>query len=92
VELMGRNAGWIALHAGIAGGADIILIPEIPYDLDVITEKVKERNRKGKRFSIIVVAEGARPKGGDIVVQRVVKESSDSDSSWRRWVCPGISN
>ena len=77
VELMGRNAGWIALHAGVAGGADIILIPEIPYDLDVITEKVKERNRKGKRFSIIVVAEGARPKGGGIVVQRVVKESSD---------------
>lgn len=77
VELMGRNSGWIALHAGVAGGADIILIPEIPYDLDVITEKVKERNRKGKRFSIIVVAEGARPNGGEIVVQRVVKESSD---------------
>jgi 6-phosphofructokinase 1 len=77
VELMGRNAGWIALHAGVAGGGDIILIPEIPYDVDIIAEKVKERNRKGKRFSIVVVAEGAKPKGGDIVIQRIVKESSD---------------
>jgi len=77
VEVMGRNAGWIALYSGVAGGADIILIPEIPYDLDVIVERVKERNRKGKRFSIIVVAEGAKPKGGDVVVQRVVKEASD---------------
>ena len=77
MEVMGRNAGWIALHAGVAGGADIILIPEIPYNLNVIAERVKERNRKGKRFSIIVVAEGAKPKGGDVVVQRVVKESSD---------------
>lgn len=77
VEVMGRNAGWIALHAGVAGGADIVLIPEIPYDVNVIAEKVKERNRKGKRFSIIVVSEGAKPKGGDVVVQRVVKESTD---------------
>ena len=74
VEVMGRNAGWIALYAGVAGGADIILIPEIPYDLNVIVERVKERNRKGKRFSIIVVAEGAKPKGGEVVVQRVVKK------------------
>jgi ATP-dependent phosphofructokinase / diphosphate-dependent phosphofructokinase len=77
VEVMGRSAGWIALHAGVAGGADIILIPEIPYDVNVIAEKVKERNRKGKRFSIIVVAEGAKPKGGDVVVRRVIKESTD---------------
>jgi 6-phosphofructokinase 1 len=77
VELMGRNAGWIALHAGVAGGGDIILIPEIPYKVDVIAKKVKERSRKGKRFSIVVVAEGAKPKGGDIVIQRIVKESSD---------------
>lgn len=77
VEVMGHNAGWIALHAGIAGGGDIILIPEIPYDHNVIAGKVNERNRKGKRFSIVVVAEGARPKGGDRVVQRIVKESSD---------------
>jgi ATP-dependent phosphofructokinase / diphosphate-dependent phosphofructokinase len=77
VEVMGRNAGWIALHAGIAGGADVILIPEIPYDINVIVEKVKERNNRGKRFSIIVVAEGAKPKGGEVVVQRVVKKSTD---------------
>jgi ATP-dependent phosphofructokinase / diphosphate-dependent phosphofructokinase len=77
VEVMGHNAGWIALYSGVAGGADIILIPEIPYDLDIIVERVKERNRKGKRFSIIVVAEGAKPKGGNVVVQRVVKEASD---------------
>ncbi|MBN1505380.1 MAG: ATP-dependent 6-phosphofructokinase [Sedimentisphaerales bacterium] len=77
VELMGRTAGWIALHAGVAGGGDIILIPEIPYDLDVVVGKVRNRTKKGKRFSIIVVAEGAKPKGGDVVVQRIVKESTD---------------
>ena len=77
VEVMGHNAGWIALHSGIAGGGDIILIPEIPFDLDIIADKVKERSRIGKRFSIVVVAEGAKPKGGDIVIQRIVKESSD---------------
>lgn len=77
VEVMGHHAGWIALHSGIAGGGDIILIPEIPYDVEIIAEKVKERSRKGKRFSIVVVAEGAKPKGGDIVIQRIVKESSD---------------
>ncbi len=77
VEVMGRRAGWIALHAGVAGGGDIVLIPEIPYELDVVVEKVKDRNRKGRRFSIVVVAEGAAPKGGQAVVQRVVKESTD---------------
>ena len=77
VEVMGHNAGWIALHSGIAGGGDIILIPEIPYNLDYIAEKVRERHRRGKKFSIIVVAEGAKPKGGDVVIQRIVKESSD---------------
>lgn len=77
IEVMGHKAGWIALHSGIAGGGDIILIPEIPYDINIIAEKVKERNRKGRRFSIVVIAEGARPKGGDVVIQRIVKESSD---------------
>jgi phosphofructokinase-like protein len=77
VEVMGHNAGWIALHSGIAGGGDIILMPEIPYDAEIISEKVRERSRKGKRFSIVVVAEGAKPKGGDIVIQRIVKESTD---------------
>jgi 6-phosphofructokinase 1 len=77
VEVMGRRAGWIALHSGVAGGGDIILIPEIPYRIDVIAEKVRERNKKGKRFSIVVVAEGAKPEGGDVVIQRIVQESSD---------------
>jgi len=77
VEVMGHNAGWIALHAGVAGGGDIVLIPEIPYDVDIIAEKVKERSRRGRRASIVVVSEGAKPKGGDIVIQRTVKESTD---------------
>ena len=77
IEVMGRTAGWIALHAGVAGGGDIILIPEIPYDIDVIVSKVRDRTKKGKRLSIIVVAEGAKPRGGDVVVQRIVKESTD---------------
>ena len=77
VEVMGRKAGWIALYSGVAGGGDIILIPEIPYDINAIVEKVKDRNRKGKRFSIMVVAEGARPKGGDVVVKRIIKGSPE---------------
>lgn len=77
IEVMGHNAGWLALHSGIAGGGDIILIPEIPYDINQIAQKVKERNKKGKRFSIVVVSEGAKPKGGNVVIQRMVKESSD---------------
>ena len=52
VEVMGHKAGWIALHAGVAGGGDIILIPEIPYDVNIIAKKVKERNKKGRRFSL----------------------------------------
>jgi 6-phosphofructokinase 1 len=77
VEVMGHRAGWVALYSGVAAGGDIILIPEIPYDINIIAEKVKERNKKGKRFSIVVVAEGAKPKDGDIVIQRIVRESSD---------------
>ena len=65
LEVMGRDAGWIALHAGIAGGADVILIPEIPYDIEAVAGKVRERNQRGVRFSILVVAEGARPSGGE---------------------------
>ena len=77
VEVMGRSAGWIALHAGVAGGGDIILIPEIPYDIDCVVEKVRERSKKGKRFSIVVVAEGAKPKGGDVVIKKIVKDSAE---------------
>ena len=65
VEVMGRNAGWIALQAGMAGGGDIILIPEMPFDYDVICSKILERRSRGKQFSIIVAAEGAYPEGGE---------------------------
>ncbi|MFO7964082.1 MAG: ATP-dependent 6-phosphofructokinase [Desulfobacterales bacterium] len=64
VEVMGRYAGWIALNAGLASTADAILIPEIPYDINKVAEKVKDRDRSGRYFSIIVTAEGARPVGG----------------------------
>lgn len=64
VEVMGRHVGWIALHSGIAGGADVILIPEIPFDMNKIAEKVIERERSGNTFCIVVVAEGAAPRGG----------------------------
>jgi len=77
VEVMGRYAGWLALYAGVAGGGDIIIIPELPYDIKKVCERVKERNRRGKRFSIVVIAEGARPKNGDMVVKKIVKDSTD---------------
>jgi 6-phosphofructokinase 1 len=68
VEVMGRYAGWIALHAGVAGGADVILIPEIPYDVDKVAKCIRDRDAWGARFSIVVVAEGARPKDGALSV------------------------
>jgi len=77
IEVMGRRAGWIALHSGVAGGGDIVLLPEIPYDIEAVVAKVKERGRRGRKFSIVVVAEGARPKGGDVVIKRVVEKSPD---------------
>ncbi len=77
LEVMGRYAGWIALYAGAAGGADVILIPEIPYQLNVICDEVRKRAQYGKRFSLVVVAEGAKANGGKIIVERIVKESMD---------------
>jgi 6-phosphofructokinase 1 len=74
VEVMGRYAGWIALYAGIAGGADVILIPEIPYDIERVCEKVRLREQAGRHFSIVVVAEGARPIGGEMVFQQHADE------------------
>jgi ATP-dependent phosphofructokinase / diphosphate-dependent phosphofructokinase len=68
VEVMGRYAGWIALHAGVAGGADVVLIPEIQYNLDKIAARLRERESFGARFSIVVVAEGASPVGGKMTV------------------------
>jgi len=66
VEVMGRYAGWIALHAGVAGGADVILVPEIPYDLAKVAQCIRDRDAWGARFSIVVIAEGARPKDGQV--------------------------
>lgn len=69
-EVMGRYAGWIALTAGIAGGADVILIPEIEYDIERVVAAIHKRHGRGVSFSILVVAEGAKPKGGDYAVER----------------------
>jgi 6-phosphofructokinase 1 len=79
VEVMGRQAGWIALFAGVAGSADAILIPEIPYRIEKVCEKIQERERAGRHFSIVVAAEGARPVGGE----PVVVESARPDRSVR---------
>ncbi len=69
VEVMGRYAGWIALHAGVAATADAILIPEIPFDIDAVCDKIMDREAHGRRFSIVVVAEGAHRIGGSMVVK-----------------------
>jgi phosphofructokinase-like protein len=78
VEVMGRYAGWLALCSGLAGGGDIILIPEIPYRMDAICEAVKQRNYEGKNFSIVVVGEGAKPEGGQMVVKKRVEGSPEA--------------
>ena len=75
LEVMGRYTGWIALEAGLAGGADVILIPEKPFDINEICEYIKRRQERGRNFSLIVVAEGAKPKGGaEIVYSETVDE------------------
>jgi phosphofructokinase-like protein len=68
VEVMGRNAGWIALHSGVAGGADVILIPEIPFDIEEVCRLIGRRHGRGRYFSIVVAAEGAMPKEGTMSV------------------------
>lgn len=68
LEVMGRDAGFIALHSGLAGTADVILIPEIPYDINKVCEKIMTRDRAGRHFSIVVVAEGASPRGGTVTL------------------------
>jgi len=66
IEMMGRHSGWIALHSGMAGDAHVILIPEIPFDLEIVSRRLEERNQRGDKFSIVVVAEGAVPRGGEM--------------------------
>lgn len=75
VEVMGRDAGHVALYAGIAGGADVVLVPEHRFDIDAIIDRIKRRRQSGKTFSIIVVAEGARPEGRE---QVVISEKTDA--------------
>jgi phosphofructokinase-like protein len=77
IEVMGRYVGWLALYSGIAGGGDVILIPEIPFRLEAVCRRVVERSKKGRRFSIVVVAEGAKEAGGGMVVKKVVEDSTD---------------
>lgn len=79
LEVMGRHAGWIALHSGIAGGADVILIPEIPFSIESVVHKIHDREISGSQFSIIVVAEGAQELGQDMVYQ----EKGDSERAPR---------
>ena len=81
LEVMGRYAGWIALESAIAGGADVALIPEIPYDINRVVEKIKNRQKRGKNFSVVVVAEGAKPKDGDIVVEGVRDNGKGVDNT-----------
>ncbi len=78
LEVMGRYAGWIALGAGMAGGGDIILIPEIPFEIDKVADAIRERGFRGRNFAIVVVAEGAAPKGGELFVERRVENSTDA--------------
>ena len=75
LEVMGRYAGWIALHAGVAGGADCILIPEIPFERDKVFAAIEQRRRAGKKSSLVIVAEGATEVGGELTVARLVEDS-----------------
>jgi 6-phosphofructokinase 1 len=77
VEVMGHRAGWVALYAGIAGGGDVILIPEIPYRLGAVAAKIRDRQKRSRRFSIVVAAEGARPAGGEAVIKKIIPRSAD---------------
>jgi 6-phosphofructokinase 1 len=78
LEVMGRYAGWIATSAGLAGGADVILIPEIPFNYKSIVARIQEREEYGKRFTIIIVAEGAREEGGDYVTSEAGKRAGEA--------------
>ncbi len=81
LEVMGRYAGWIALESAIAGGADVALIPEIPYDINKVATKIENRKKRGKNFSIVVVAEGAKPKDGEMVIQNIRDNGAGVDNT-----------
>jgi ATP-dependent phosphofructokinase / diphosphate-dependent phosphofructokinase len=75
VEVMGRHAGWIATYSGLAGGADVVLVPERPFDIDEVCERLRRRHSRGRNFSIVVVAEGATPKDGDLLSEFETKDA-----------------
>ena len=77
VEVMGRYTGWLALYAGVAGGGDVVLIPELPFDIKKVCRELVRRSKIGKRFSIVVVAEGVKPGDSKLVIKRRVKGSTD---------------
>ena len=81
LEVMGRYAGWIALESAIAGGADVCLIPEVPYDINIAARKIEERKKQGKAFSVVVVAEGAAPLGGTITVENIRNNGAGVDNT-----------
>ncbi|XFA99612.1 6-phosphofructokinase [Candidatus Izemoplasma sp. B36] len=78
LEVMGRNAGWLALEGGIAGSADVILIPEIPYDINSVAKTIIDRYNRGSRFSIVCISEGAKPVDGEVTIKRIDEESPDT--------------
>ena len=78
LEVMGRNCGWLALEGGLSGGADIILLPEIPYDIYRIVDVIKKRDEAGHFDTVIVVSEGAKPKDGNVVIKKIVADSADT--------------
>ena len=80
LETMGRYAGWLALESAIAGGADVALIPEIPYDINKVVDKINERRAKGKEFTIVVTSEGAMPKDGTITVKKTLNDGAGLDN------------
>ena len=80
LEVMGRYAGWIALESAIAGGADVALIPEIPYDINKVVDKINERRARGKEFTIVVTSEGAMPKDGEMVIKKQLNDGSGLDN------------
>ena len=80
LEVMGRYAGWLALESAIAGGADVALIPEIPYDINKVVEKINERRARGKEFTIVVTSEGAMPKDGTITVKKTLNDGAGLDN------------
>ena len=80
LETMGRYAGWLALESAIAGGADVALIPEIPYDINKVVDKINERRNRGKQFTIVVTSEGAMPKDGTITVKKTLNDGSGLDN------------